>query len=324
MGQNAKPDFVINECALKHTPGSDFSHFEPFDGGDPVQSLLKVVAGEWRPEFGNFEGPRTELRLDQAAMAKYGKFYAPVCIVDESTPLLAYYRVRERAVDGELPYLQARVVGARKKEATSAGIGIYKQEALELEERMLDGVLLDAKFHVIILLCYLDGKQSPMAPVTLMRNHSALVAPGSPEAKGGTATDVTAQMYLDSLLYWRNKLLGTTRGLTLDGDSSHEVCKLEYMGLAPVNPGTEIEAFFAPAVPGGVPFVQFRAKNRKSRPSGKLKPRSPFELACSHARYLGLPEGEGLVGAAYEPHAEQYRRAIREYMDKVHCDITVS
>jgi hypothetical protein len=317
--------FGINGMCYQHTPHSTSSHFEPADGSDPVQSLLRIVEELWRPEYDNCD-PSVAIHLDAATMARYGRFFTPLHFVDSTSPLKGYYRCRKGALAGELPYLQAAMVGRGKSAASSADVVVYNANALNDAEKQYQGRVVQGAFQILTLLCNLDEQPATMAPVAMARNHSALVAPGSPESIGGTPRAVTAEDYLKALLYWRNKVFAALPGETLaDAQRANCACHVQYMGLVQVSGDTHaIEPFFAPAVPGGVPFLQYRSPNSAWIPGkGKLRPRSPYELACSHAAYLGMPEGQGLVGVAYPPHPEEYRQAIVTYMNRLHCHADV-
>lgn len=322
MTRLKRQKFVINGFCHQHAAKSGYSHFEPHNGGDPVASLVQVVAAEWQREYDKTDRS-VVIQLNRKDMAKYGKFYTALGNVTPTKRLHAYYDCREKGVAGELPFLHAKIVGGRKRLAVSAGIVVYAERALERAELMHEGTRLNARFHVITLLCNLDRARSPMPPVTLMRNHTAHVAPGSKEAVGGTAYDATSKDYLASILYWRNKLLcmpGGRASRRVVEELRPQVVREGWNGFVPVTGATQVEAFFGPAVPGGVPFVQFRSPNTGSTVTGKPRPRSPYELACSHARYLEMPEGEGLVGSAHEPLAEEYRRAVLLYSNHVQCN----
>ncbi len=316
--------FIANGFSYRHTANSSYSHLNPLDGGDPVEALAGIAEALWKPEYDKVERS-VYIPLDQAAMDRFGDFYTALDIVTSRTCLKASFEQRETHASGELPYLQAKITGGVKKRAAGAALIVYAEKALTAEEKIHDGQCLDAEFHVITLLANLDCEPSPMAPVTMMRNHSARVVPDSPEAIGGTAFDAKPCDYLGSILYWRDKLLCARQG-ECQGSFvlPEQLVSGRYQGLVPVNSEQlDIEAFFGPAVPGGVSFVQFRSPNAVSRRVGRLWPRSPYELACSHARWLEMPEGEGLVGVAYEPSAEEYRQSILLYSNHLRCRISL-
>ena len=201
----------LNNFVYRQTPESRFSHF------DGTWEQLEALVAE---AFAD-KAARVTLRDDGKIVKvvlpadKCAGFFSGVVPVDAETELRSFYAVRDGAVEGEQPFVQTVAVGDCKTPACYVEVILYHRDALTPDERTWPatsahaGLVQDGEWQVVSVNARATAEPEPPTPQAMARNMAARL--GLPEGKGGTAREYTAEQFMESILYWSQRVMASDR-----------------------------------------------------------------------------------------------------------------
>lgn len=179
------PTVAMNDFARRQTPESAFSHYEgSFDALCGMVALVMTDEGTVEVLSDDEDGQVIKVTVDASG------FYTPVVVAEDGMEFVTRFAVRDRAVDGEHPYISTRAKGGKKMPATSASIICYSNSKLARKGENST----DAEWEIVSINAQRDDGSEPPHPVTILRN--------ARDYPGGTKTTYTVDQMLDSIEYW--------------------------------------------------------------------------------------------------------------------------
>jgi hypothetical protein len=204
-----------NPFVFRQTPESKFSHFEP-TGSDDWRSVLEELVtrhidDEELVQKLDAEGKKLKLRLPCVDDASVGRFFSGVIEVDETTALKSVFAVRERALEGEHPFIQTVAVGGRKLPARHVEVILYHCSIIPEDERTYivpgteDKCVVSDEWQIVSVNARATDEEEPLTPMAMARNEAKRL--GLPEGEGGTAASYTPEQYVKSIVYWSRRAM---------------------------------------------------------------------------------------------------------------------
>lgn len=218
----------LNNFVFRQTAQSRFSHFEPASGNpaDTFTELEALVASRFAQAnwFESEEDLAAAGGVGIARLKDKGKvvklflapadcrgFFSGVVRADEKTIFKTVFAARERAVDGERPFIHSVAVNGKKSAAVVVEVVLYHIDELSLKERTYkpEGtdieVVQEGKWQVVSVNARDTFDPEPPTPQAMARNMAAHFA--LPEGVGGTARLYTAEEYMRAILYWSERTM---------------------------------------------------------------------------------------------------------------------
>lgn len=111
-------------------------------------------------------------------------------ITDENKHLLkSAYKARN---DDELPVLVRWFEGIQTDKAKYLDIILYSKEQLNSE-----GTIIDSDYGIVAILSSEECKESPLIPITMMRNALG-------QSEGGSGHPINRKEYMEAVEFWSN------------------------------------------------------------------------------------------------------------------------
>jgi hypothetical protein len=185
-----------------------------------IVAVTNFAKRHLKPDFGGTRLTSEQLeacRKRAEALVKIGAVrdgYAPFCktvhvfdVADVLSPIVAiseynehYLRTEYRArASNELPVLIRYFTNEEVRRGPSHHLNVilYSREQLHAEERVAGGQsdFIDAEWGIVAVNAEPGETDSPMSPITMMRNALG-------QAEGGSGFPIDRAKYLESVAYW--------------------------------------------------------------------------------------------------------------------------
>jgi hypothetical protein len=122
-------------------------------------------------------------------------FYSGIVELNENSKLKASYAPRR---DKEAPFIRVAAKG-KKQRAKYASVVLYRHDVLEENNERET----DAEWEIVCIKARTSEEEEPMDPYTMARNFLHL--------KGGTKGDFSAEQFAQSIVYWNNHCMMTSK-----------------------------------------------------------------------------------------------------------------
>lgn len=177
------------EFVKRQTPDSGFSHF---DGSwEELEDMTVKYMSYNRTRPGYKDGV---ILVDFDGFDSTN-FYSALVKLNKKTKLSASYAPRRVEED---PFIRISAKGT-KQVATYASVVLYRADVLnENNERETD-----AEWEIVAIKARTSKEEEPMDPYTMARNFLHL--------KGGTKGVFTAEQFAQSIVYWNNHAMTTSK-----------------------------------------------------------------------------------------------------------------